>query len=151
MADRGVLPLIGRINAGYTFIHIDDMTRALEAAVNRTAADGQIMFAGHPEPVTTRLLLERIREAVGRPAVIVPVPLGVTRAAAALCDATTQLTGRLLPLDKWRYAELAAEGFVCRVDRLRTLLGIEAAVGLEEGLARTTAWYREQGWLRPVA
>ena len=34
-----------------------------------------------------------------------------------------------------RYAELASEGFVCRVDRLRDRLGIVAAIGLREGLA----------------
>ncbi len=148
MADRGILPLVGRPTAAYTFIHIDDMIRAVEAALDVTA-DGRVIFVGHPTPVTARSLVEQIRAAVGRPAVIVPVPLAVTRAAAAACDLTTQVTGRLLPLDRWRYAELAAAGFVCRVDLMRELLGVVAAVDLPDGLARTAAWYREKGWLRP--
>lgn len=148
MADRGLLPLVGRATAAYTFIHIDDMIRALEAAIE-TPSDGRAIFVGHALPVTARSLVEQIRAAVGRPAVIVPVPLPVTRAAAALCELTAQVTGRLLPLDRWRYAELAAAGFVCRVDLMRELLGVEAHVGLAEGLARTAAWYRQQGWLRP--
>jgi nucleoside-diphosphate-sugar epimerase len=150
MAERGILPLVGRSTAAYTFIHVDDMVRAIEAAIERPA-DRRVIFVGHPAPVTTRLLLEQIRAAVGRSAVIVPVPLAVTRAAAALCDMTSQLTGRLLPLDRWRYEELAAEGFVCRVDLMRELLQVEAKVNLPEGLARTARWYREQGWLRPSA
>ena len=148
MADRGLLPLVGRATAAYTFIHIDDMIRALEAAIE-TPSDGRAIFVGHALPVTARSLVEQIRAAVGRPAVIVPVPLPVARAAAALCELTAQVTGRLLPLDRWRYAELAAAGFVCRVDLMRELLGVEAHVGLAEGLARTAAWYRQQGWLRP--
>ena len=148
MTDRGVLPLVGRATAAYTFIHIDDMIRALEAAIE-TPSDGRAIFVGHALPVTARSLVEQIRAAVGRPAVIVPVPLPVARAAAALCELTAQVTGRLLPLDRWRYAELAAAGFVCRVDLMRELLGVEAQVGLAEGLARTAAWYRQQGWLRP--
>jgi UDP-glucose 4-epimerase len=32
---------------------------------------------------------------------------------------------------------------VPNVDKARELLGFEAKVGLEEGLARTVAWYRE--------
>jgi hypothetical protein len=79
------------------------------------------------------------------------VPLAVTRAAAAVCEVTSQLTGRLLPLDRWRYGELAAEGFVCRVALMRELLRVEAEVNLPEGLARTARWSREQGWLRPSA
>jgi nucleoside-diphosphate-sugar epimerase len=147
MAARGVLPLLGPPGAAYTFIHIDDMVRVLEAVVDRPLAQ-RTVFVGHPLPVTTRALVEGIRAAVGRAAVIVPVPLVVARAAAALAELTTQVTGQLLPLDRWRYAELAADGFVCKVDLLRELLGIEAEVGLEDGLARTAAWYREQGLLK---
>ena len=46
-----------------------------------------------------------------------------------------------------RYAELASEGFVCRVDRLRDRLGVVAEIGLREGLADAFAWYRRAGWL----
>ena len=46
-----------------------------------------------------------------------------------------------------RYAELATEGFVCRVDRLRDRLGVVATIGLDEGLAEAAAWYRREGWL----
>ena len=147
MAERGLLPLVGRATAAYTFIHIDDMIRTLEAAIERPS-EGRVIFVGHAQPVTARSLVEQIRAAVGRPALIVPLPLPVTRAAAALCELTSQVTGRLLPLDRWRYAELAAVGFVCRVDLMRELLGVAADVGLSEGLARTAAWYRQQGWLR---
>jgi dihydroflavonol-4-reductase len=148
MADRGLLPLVGRPTAAYTFIHIDDMIRALEAAID-TPSNGRVIFVGHALPVTARSLVEQIRAAVGRQSLIVPVPLVVTRAAAALCELTTQVTGRLLPLDRWRYAELASAGFVCRVDLMRELLRVEAQVGLAEGLARTASWYRQHGWLRP--
>ena len=35
-------------------------------------------------------------------------------------------------INRWRYAELAAEGFVCRVDRMRDVLGVAAAVDLAQ-------------------
>jgi nucleoside-diphosphate-sugar epimerase len=57
------------------------------------------------------------------------------------------MIGRTLPLNRRRYAEMYAEGFVCRVDRLRERLGIVPAVDLREGMARTAAWYRAHGWL----
>jgi nucleoside-diphosphate-sugar epimerase len=149
MADRGILPAVGRAGAAYTFIYIDDVVRAIERAVERPL-DGRTIFLGHPEPVTTLALLQQIRSASAGSALILPIPLPVTRAAAALCDLTTKLTGRLLPLDSWRYAELAAEGFVCRVDVMRELLGVEPQVSLTEGLAKTAAWYRANGFLRPL-
>jgi len=56
--------------------------------------------------------------------------------------------GRPLPLNRWRYFELSAEGFVCRVDRLRERLGVVAAIELAAGLQQTAEWYRREGWLK---
>lgn len=146
LASRGVLPLIGRATAAYTFVHVSDLVRAIAAAVDQHA-DDQVMFVGHPHPVTTRALLEGVRQAVGRGAVIVRVPSLLLRLAALLGDAGGALRGRPLPINSRRYAELATEGFVCRVDRLRDRLGVVATIGLDEGLAEAAAWYRREGRL----
>jgi dihydroflavonol-4-reductase len=146
LASRGVLPLIGRATAAYTFVHVSDLVRAIAAAVDQDA-DDEMVFVGHPQPVTTRALLEGVRAAVGRRAIIVRVPALVLRLAAILGDAGGALRGRPLPMNSRRYAELATEGFVCRVDRLRDRLGVVAAIGLDEGLAEAAAWYRREGWL----
>ena len=71
----------------------------------------------------------------------------VTRAAALAGDVAGRLRGTPAVINSRRYAELAAEGFVCRVDRLRDRLGIVAQIGLEEGLAETYEWYRRERWL----
>jgi nucleoside-diphosphate-sugar epimerase len=146
LASHGVLPLIGRATAAYTFVHVSDLVRAIAAAADRDA-DGEVVFVGHPLPVTTRALLEGVRTAVGRGAVIVRVPSLLLRLVALLGDAGGALRGRPLPMNSRRYAELATEGFVCRVDRLRDRLGVVAAIGLDEGLAEAAAWYRREGRL----
>jgi dihydroflavonol-4-reductase len=147
-ADRGLLPLVGRLDAAYTFVHVSDLVRAISAAIT-APVDGEIMFVGHPHPVTAREILETVRRSVGRPATIIRIPQAATRAAAAACDLVARGIRRPLPLNRWRYVELSAEGFACRVERLRERLGIVAAIGLGEGLAQTAAWYRQQGWIRP--
>ena len=146
LAARGLLPLVGRADAAYTFIHIADLLRVITAAVDTPAA-GDILFAGHPQPVTTRALLEGVRDAAGGRAAIVPIPLGVTRLAALAGDAAGALLGRRTVINSRRYAELASEGFVCRVDRLRDRLGVVARMDLRDGLADACAWYRNEGWL----
>jgi len=105
------------------------------------------VFVGHREPVSTRALLEGVRAAAGRKALIVRVPRPVLKLAARLGDAGGALRGRPLPMNSRRYDELMTDGFVCRVDRLRDRLGIVAAVGLDEGLAEAAAWYRREGRL----
>lgn len=146
LASRGVLPNIGRASAGYTFVFISDLVRAIAAAVDR-GASGDVLFVGHPKPVTTRELLEGVRKAVGRGALIVPVPLPLLKLVARLGDLGGALRGKPLPMNSRRYAELATDGFVCRVDRLAERLGVVATVGLDEGLVQAAAWYRREGRL----
>jgi nucleoside-diphosphate-sugar epimerase len=146
MAARGVMPLVGRVDAAYTFIHVHDLVRAIIAAVD-TASVGDTIFAGHRDPVATRQILESVRAAAGSNAAIVKVPLPLVRAAAIVGDVAGLLRGKPLVINSRRFAELASEGFVCRVDRLRDRLGVVAETGLREGLADAYAWYRQQGWL----
>jgi len=146
MARLGVLPLVGRATAAYTFIHIVDLLRAICAAVDR-GLDGDTLFVGHPAPVSTRELVEQIGAASGHATRVVRVPMALTRVAAIAGDVAGAIRGKPSVINSRRYAELASEGFVCRVDRLRERLGIVAEIDLHEGLAQTVAWYRREGWL----
>jgi len=146
-AERGVMPLVGRPGAAFTFIYVDDVVRTIVSAVERTAVAGTV-FVGHPAPVSPRDLLDAIAAAIGRTARVIAVPLPLTRAAAIAADIAGRIVRTPMPLNLWRYAELASEGFVCRVDRMRDELGVTAGVSLRDGMARTAAWYRDAGWLR---
>jgi nucleoside-diphosphate-sugar epimerase len=147
VASSRLMPLIGRADAAFTFIHVRDLVRVILAAVDYPAS-GETMFAGHVHPVTTREILEGVRAATGARAAIVRVPMALTRAAALAGDVVGMVRGRPWVINSRRYAELASDGFVCRVDRMRDRLGIVAEIGLEEGLADAYAWYRREGWLR---
>jgi nucleoside-diphosphate-sugar epimerase len=146
LAKRGILPLVGRTDAAYTFIHVADLVRVITAALDHPAKR-DVLFVGHREPVTTRDLLEGVRATLGGRGRIVRIPLAITKAAALGGDAAALLFRKQALINSRRYAELASEGFVCRVDRLRDRLGIAAEIGLKEGLADAHAWYRQAGWL----
>ena len=147
MARAGVLPLVGRETAAYTMIHVADVVRAIEAGISRADASGDTIFVGHPEPVTARALVEGVRDAAGGAATIVRVPQPVLWIAALAGEAVGTLRGKPVVINRRRYDELNAEGFVCRVDRLRDRLGIVAEIGLRDGLVQTAEWYRANGWL----
>jgi dihydroflavonol-4-reductase len=142
-----VVPVVGRPGAAYTFVYISDVVRAIGAALEGTSV-GLTFFVGHPHPVTPRGLLETIQRTIGSRSALIHVPMPVTRVAAEVCEVVGRVTGRAMLINRWRYAELAAEGFVCRVDRMRDVLGVTAAVDLASGIAKTAEWYRREGWLR---
>jgi nucleoside-diphosphate-sugar epimerase len=146
MAMRGYLPLVGHADAGYQMIHVADAVRAIAAAVDSDAI-GEAIYVGHPRPVRVRDLLEGVRDAVGTGARIFRVPMPITRAAAIAGDVAGAIRGRRMVINSRRYVELAAEGFACRVDRLRDRLGIVADISLRDGLRDTARWYRRENWI----
>jgi nucleoside-diphosphate-sugar epimerase len=145
-AKHGIIPVVGRRDAAYSFVYVDDLVRAIAAAID-AGGEGLTGFVAHPRPVTVDDLLDAVRAAVGRPARRLPVPAGVLYPIAVAGDVLGRLLGHPLPINRRRYQEMYSEGFVCRVDRLRERLAFEAAVDLRDGMARTAAWYRSEGWL----
>lgn len=141
-----VMPVVGRPDASFMFVHVRDVVAAIAAAM-ATTRPGETFFVGHPRPVAAQDLVDVISRVVGNRPLSVTVPPPLAWLAAQACEAIGRMTGRTMPLNASRYAEMCAEGFVCRVDRLRDRLGVEAQVSLDEGLTETFAWYRAQGWL----
>jgi dihydroflavonol-4-reductase len=140
MARSRVMPVVGGAETAYTFVHIDDMVRALVAAIDRRA-DRLTCFVGHAEAVRARTLVKAVRDAADGRAALLPIPAPLVWIGAQACELAGAAVGRELLLSRRRYAEMYAPGFVCRVDRLRTELGVVAAVNLEDGLKRSAGWY----------
>jgi nucleoside-diphosphate-sugar epimerase len=147
MAQRGFALQIDRFPApAYTFIHVDDVARGIEAAATVSAAERQVFSLGHPQSETADTLADTLARVLGRPCRRVRFPHTVLLAAALAGDLAT-LCGWPLALDRARLVELTAEGWVCSVERARDLLGFSARIGLLEGFASTAAWYARHGWL----
>lgn len=140
-ARLGVLPIAGHPSAAYTFIYVDDVIRAIAAAIDREP-DGDTIFLGHARPVATRELAEEIRSTLGSPVRLIPIPEAIVRTVSAAGDLAGRVTGKPATLNRNRLAELYAPGFVCCVDRMRDRLGIVAETDLREGLRKAAAWYK---------
>ena len=97
--------------------YVDDLVDALLLVLERPEAVGEVFNIGNERSVVTvRELAEQIR---------------------ALMNADVELKFRPL-----HYTDV--EMRIPNVDKARRLLGWEAKVDLDEGLARTIAWYRER-------
>jgi UDP-glucose 4-epimerase len=97
--------------------YVDDMVDALLACLERPEAVGQTFNVGNVRSTVTILdLAERIKRLTGCPGEIVFRPLHYTD----------------------------VEVRIPNVNKARELLDFEAEVDLDEGLARTIAWYRER-------
>jgi nucleoside-diphosphate-sugar epimerase len=124
-----------------------DLADATVAALNVKEAAGAIVNVAAPGFMTARQLTEEIARQLGVRPVAPSLPVALLQPLCAAFTAWSRVTGRPHILSLEKYAELAAPGWVCRVDRLHALVGFTCATGLEAGVGRTLEWYQKEGWL----
>ncbi len=116
---------------------VDDLVRALMAAIDRPEAPGAPIVVAGPAPMTYAHMLRQCAGALGRHLTILPVPVSLLAAAARLAAAL----GLALPVSA---AELrrAGEDKIFAIDDLRRRLGVEPrpfAEGLRLAMDRSPA------------
>jgi len=107
---------------------------------------GEIYHILGPRPVTFRELGETIAAALG----VRPPRLSLPRWSATLCAICLESLGRLThrnqPLSRTGVA-FFSEDRVFSWHKAHNELGYKPQHDLAEGISRTVAWYRQQGWL----
>jgi nucleoside-diphosphate-sugar epimerase len=116
------------------------------AAAAAEAAKGETYFVGSAQGYSWEAVRAAVERALGRRTLRLPVPRALMGAAGALSEGAGRLVGRLPPLTRDK-AEAARHAWICRIDKAQRELGYAPAVGLDEGMAETVAWYRDAGWL----
>jgi nucleoside-diphosphate-sugar epimerase len=140
LARLGIVPILQSPDASYTLVHVADVVRAILRAAESDRALGETCFIGHGTPVTLRRLINAMGDSIARR----PALLRVPRTAGSLVASAAPLLwriGREPALDRARLAELLAPGWVCQVDRARSVLGFTAAIDVDEGFRRSADWY----------
>jgi nucleoside-diphosphate-sugar epimerase len=136
--------MIGSGEALYHLTYIDDLVDGIVRAGRRPQAVGEVFTLAGPRYTTLNELVARIAAAVGAPPPRWRLPYAPVRAAAIVCDKLCRPLGIDPPLYP-RRVEFFAKDRAFDISKAREMLGYAPQVDLEEGLARTAAWYRRQG------
>jgi len=143
---RHVMPVL-RADERFTLVYAEDLARAAYLALTHPRASGEIYFVGEPESTDSVEMGECIRRALGTWAVTVRPPGFVLQTGALVGELVGLATGSPPLLSREKLREITAGDWLCSSAKIRSQLGWTPQVGLEEGIARTAAWYREAGWI----
>jgi nucleoside-diphosphate-sugar epimerase len=143
---RHVIPVL-RNRGRFSIVYVEDLARAVRLALAHPKAPGQVYFVGGPDVTDYDELGEEVREAMGTWAVRVRPPGFVLETAAVVAETFAMLLGRAPLLSREKLAEITSGDWICSSAKIRSQLGWEPEVSLEEGVRRTASWYREAGWL----
>jgi nucleoside-diphosphate-sugar epimerase len=159
--DRATLPLFRQFARGlvlrpagggrFSMLYVEDLAAAVAALLAQGGPAGRVMELddGTPGGYGWDEVIAAAARQRGRPVRALPVPRPVQRLAAAVGSAAAALTGRPPVLSQGKVNEIAHPDWVCRSGLLGDCISWRPAVALDEGFARTTAWYKAAGWLRP--
>lgn len=140
---NGSFRMIGSGNVLYHMTFIADLVDGIILCGEHPAARGQTYILSGPRYTTVAELVAKIATAVGRPMPRGHVPLAPVKVAAYLCEALCKPLGIEPPLHPRRLDFFIKDrGFTSA--KASRELGFAPKVDLEEGAARTAAWYREQ-------
>lgn len=143
---RGRYAVVGSGRPCYHPVYIDDLVQGYLLALERPEAVGEAFIIGGPEYLSQRELAAVIARHTGGRILPVRIPAAPLKWAGAVCEAVCVPFGLEPPLHR-RRVDFWTKNRAFSIEKARRLLGYAPRVGFEEGVARTVAWYRKEGWL----
>jgi nucleoside-diphosphate-sugar epimerase len=143
---RGRYAIVGSGRPYYHPVYIDDLVAGFLLALDRREAEGEVFLIAGPRYVSQSELAGIIaRHTHGR---VLPfrIPAWPVQVAGDLCEALCVPLGIEPPLYR-RRVDFWTKSRAFSIEKARRLLGYAPAVDVEEGVARTAAWYEREGWL----
>ena len=139
-------PMLGGGRVLYHLTYVDDLVEGLRLCGETPAAAGRTYILAGPRYTTLVELVRAIAVELGVPPPKWRVPARPVWLVGALCEAVCVPLGIEPPLYR-RRVEFFTKSRAFDTTRARNELGFAPAVDLAEGIHRTAAWYRKQGWL----
>jgi nucleoside-diphosphate-sugar epimerase len=145
-ARKGRFPMFGDGQTYYHPLYIDNLIYAFELCAEQRKAVGETYLVGDDRYVSLNELVRAVARALEQRVRIVYLPFAPLWAASALCEAACMPLGIEPPLFR-RRADWYRQTRAFTIAKAQRELGYVPRVGLDEGLRRTAAWYRANGYL----
>ena len=131
-----------------TFVYVDDVVQAVFKAFDAPDAVGKGYFLSDGEVYDSRTFSDLLQRELGNPWVLhIKAPLWFLWLVCAVNGTVCRWLGKLTTLNLDKYHILSQRNWQCDIEPARHDLGYEPQVLLEEGVRRSVAWYKKEGWL----
>jgi len=143
---RGRYAIVGSGRAFYHPVFIEDLLDGYELALEHPQAAGEAFIIGGPRYVSQTELAGLIARHTGGRVLPLRIPAAPLQLLGDLCEAICVPFAVEPPLHR-RRVDFWTKSRAFSIDKARRVLGYTPRVDVDEGVARTAAWYREAGWI----
>ncbi len=148
MAAKGLLLEISGPERFLQWCHVADAAAAVVLALEQRGSGGRAYCIAEERAYSLTEFRQALLRSGGVQARVVRVPRFAAAGFALAAELAGRLRGRPTIMNRQKVHEAAQPGWTCDTGPASRDLGFRAALPLEQGLAMTWAWYRQQGWLR---
>jgi len=143
---KGTFIMFGDGEILYHLTFIDDLVDGILTLGKSDRALGQIFIIAGPKATTLNELVERIAKTLSVPKPKIRIPFPVLWTASVLCEFLFKPLGIEPPLYR-RRADFFRKDRAFDTSKMERITGFHPKIALEDGLARTAAWYKSAGLL----
>ena len=143
--NSGLEPYIGNVKQQLSFVYVKDLADLTITALRSTGTGVYNITDGN---CYNRYELARItKEVLGKRTFKFHLPYGMVKGIAILLERGYGLMNKTAVLNKEKLNELTAVNWCCDISKAVTELDYAPRFTLEQGLAETLQWYKQNNWL----
>jgi len=138
--------MFGNGKAYYHPVYIDNLVDGFYAAFESERKDADAYIIADEKYFTIKELVKRVGQSMGKDVKFVHIPFMPLYIAACVCEAVCTLLKISPPIFR-RRVDWFRQNRAFVIDKAKNQLGYVPRIGIEEGLARTARWYKENGYI----
>lgn len=145
---QGFLPIAGLWgNKQLSMVHVSDLVVGIYLAATSPISVGQVYFIGSEKQYSWADVAYATQLALGKRAIALRLPHWSIYLLGAVAQVVGRFTGRASILSIEKAHEMTAAAWTCNSQKAIIHLGYKPLVSLNEGIAKTIAWYKANKWL----
>jgi nucleoside-diphosphate-sugar epimerase len=130
-----------------SFVYLKDLGdcffKALESDLKQKS-----YFVSDGNSYTTEKLSSTIKKHLNKKTIKITAPAFILKHVADMSEVIARITGGFPVFNTDRLQELQSVNWRCNIDETIADLNYEPKYNLDQGIAETTKWYKENGWLK---
>lgn len=144
---KGWLPLLGASNKEFSMVYVHNLVAGIWQASLSPAAIGRTYFIAYPQPYTMQQIGSILAQHMGRTLRTFVVPHALIRLAARVLTWWGTRTRTIPALNNEQADQLCQPSWACSTHEAEHDFNFLNPVPIEDALANTLQWYRQQGWM----
>jgi nucleoside-diphosphate-sugar epimerase len=151
LARRGMMVLVNGGRAETATSYVENVCDCLILAAEHKEISGEAFFVTDDERITSREFVGKLADAVGFKKPKVSLPYGLAYTSAAIAEKIHKLSGSKKEPLMTRYAiALSGKNLTFSCEKAKKMLEYKAAVSIDEGMRRLSAWVKEIGGMEKL-